>query len=79
MAGFVNHIVLGVIPSMSCYDNLTDRQLRTFLDQKAWECREVVTLDTLDDIVLRGLRTDMTDTNAATRIEKLFVQYTTIL
>lgn len=70
--------ILGFIPDLSCNDDLADRQLQTFLDQKTQECKEAVTFDTLDDIVACDLYTDMTNANATSRIEILFVQYITV-
>lgn len=57
------------------YDNLTEKRLQKYADDKLIESREVVTLDVLDDLVTKILRINMADSNAQSRIENLFVSY----
>lgn len=52
----------------SFYNDITDNQVRTFLDNRFIESKEVVTLGKLDDIFSRDLRTNMKNTNARARM-----------
>lgn len=72
-------IVLEFITDASNYEDLTDEQVRAFLAARATESKEVVTLDMLDDIVKRELRTNMKNNNATARMQDLFSSYITIL
>lgn len=72
-------ITLGFVENATSYEKLTDEQLRTFLEGRVQESKDVVTLDTLDKIVKNRLHTDMRNTNAKTRIQDLFASYNTIL
>ena len=64
---------------VSSYDTLTDEVLRVYLDGKAAASKEVVTISTLDDVIERKLRMDMSDPGAKSRMESLFTSYYTIL
>lgn len=72
-------IDLGFIDDVSSYETLTDDQLWTYLDKKSEESKETVTLDTLDDIVSKKLRIKISDSDAESRIENLFVSYHSLL
>lgn len=72
-------IALGFITDAPDYKSLTDEQVRNFLSKRAEESKEVVTLEKLDGIVSRELRTNMRNTNAAARMQDLFTNYHTIL
>lgn len=72
-------IALGFITGAKDYDSLTDEQVRHFLTKRAEESKEAVTLDKLDEIVGRELRTNMRNTNALARMQDLFSSYHTIL
>lgn len=72
-------LTLGFIADTSSYEDLTDELLRSYLEKKAEESKEVVTIDTLDKLVEDKLRIDMTDSDARSRIENLFVSYLTLL
>lgn len=43
--------MLGFIPGVTSYDELADEQVQTFLDGRAREAKDVVTLDMLEKIV----------------------------
>lgn len=72
-------IALGFITGANDYKSLSDELVRTFLEQRAEESKEVVTLEKLDEIVSRELRTNMRNTNASARMQDLFASYHTIL
>lgn len=72
-------IALNFIDKVSTYYDLSDSQLRSFLEKKAKESKEVVTLNMLDNIVKRELHTNMQDPNAKSRTENLFISYYSML
>lgn len=72
-------IALGFIESISTVEELTDALLRDYLNGEAQESKEVMNLHSLDDIVKKELRTDMSDSNAKSRMRNLFVSYRAIL
>jgi transposase InsO family protein len=72
-------IALGFIKDVQSYESLTDEILRQFLETKSQESKESVTIDILDKIVDRSLKMDMTDRNAESRMQNLFVSYHGIL
>ena len=72
-------IALGFIPGVDSYETLTDTEVRNFLNSRAVESKEVVTLDKLDKIVDGELRTNMRNNNATARMKDLFASYYTIL
>ena len=72
-------IALGFIPGVLSYRQLDDTTLRAFLDKKAEECKESVTLSSLDNFVSKNLKMDMQDSSAVSRMQSLFVSYHTLL
>ena len=54
-------IILGRIENVSSCDNLHELTLRKYLDKRAEESKEVVTLPMLDEIVNNNLKMDMSD------------------
>ena len=58
---------------------LTDEIIRVCLDGKAAAGKEVVTISTLDDVIERKLRMDMSDLGAKSLMESLFTSHYTIL
>ena len=76
---FESAIALGFIEGATGYDTLTDARLRSYLEEKSKESRDAVTLETLDGIVSRELRTEMSDKNAKSRMQSLFVSYHAML
>lgn len=72
-------IALDFIPRVKSFESLSDNTLMSYLDGKAKESKVVVTLETLDKLVSKNLRTNMADTNAKSRIENLFVAYHSVL
>ena len=71
-------IDLGLIEDVE-NDDLTDIHLRKYLEGKAEESRETVSLEVLDEIVNRELRMNIRDKNARSRMESLFVTYHALL
>ena len=72
-------IELGFIPDVSYYDDVTDEQLRTYLDQESVDSKAALTMTSLDEIVARELRMNMDNRNARSRMQQLFVQYHALL
>ncbi len=61
------------------YEELSDSDVRAFLDKKAEASKKTVTLSTLDAVVSKNLRMNMADRSAKSRMESLFVSYTSLL
>ena len=72
-------VALGFIEPIDTVEQLTDERFRAYLDSKAEDSKEVVSLSKLDELVSQELRTDMRDANATSRIQNLFVNYMTLL
>ena len=72
-------IELNFIPDVESYDELSDDDLRAYLEQRSVESKEVVNMESLDAIVSRDLRMNMTTRNARARMESLFIAYHGIL
>lgn len=72
-------LALGFIEGHSNYDKLPESKLRAYLEKKAEESKEAVNLDTLDSIVRTELKMDMSDSNATSRMESLFMAYHKLL
>ena len=72
-------VALGFIEPIDTVEQLTDERFRAYLDSKAEESKEVVSLSKLDELVSQELRTDMRDANATSRIQNLFINYMTLL
>lgn len=72
-------IDLGFIEKVTEYDNLTDDQLRTYLDSNVESSKDVITIDMLDKNLEDNMRMDMNDKDATSRIEKLFISYKSLL
>lgn len=72
-------IDLGFIDDVDSYDNLNDDVLRAYLYKKGEECKESVNLSTFDSIISKELKMDMSDKNATSRVQNLFVLYHTLL
>ena len=72
-------LLLDLIPGATDYKSLTDDVLRKYLEDKARESKETVSLATLDKIVERKLHMNMSDSSAKSRMQSLFVSYTTLL
>lgn len=72
-------IELDYIKGVKSYDELTDANLCEYLESKAEPSKSVVTTDMLDKIFEDSLRMDMTDNDARSRIEDLFVTYKSLL
>lgn len=72
-------IALGLIPSVSSYEELTGNTLREYLDNEAAESRNTVTLTSLESIIKRELRMDMKNPDGSARMRNLFIDYHTLL
>lgn len=72
-------IALSFIGGVTDYKDLEDNTLREYLEKESEESKEVINLDTLDEIVKKELKTDMSDSNAKSLIRNLFVSYHSIL
>lgn len=65
-------IALGIFAAAG-YDSFFDADLRTYLEAQAQESRKSINLETLDHIVDTELRMEISDRNAKSRVENLFV------
>lgn len=72
-------IVLQFIMDVTSYGILADGQLRKYFESKAKSSNDVESIDMLDKIVEQSLSTDMTDKDAKSRIETLFMSYKSLL
>lgn len=72
-------IDLGFIDGADSYDTITSDLVRSFLESRAKESKEIITLKKLDKIVAEELRMNMWNTDATARMQDLFSQYHTIL
>lgn len=72
-------IELEFIPDVTSYDELQDSHIGSYLDGKAEESKEVMTISVLDKLVENELRIDMSDKDARSRIETLFMSYNSLL
>ena len=68
-------LALGFISGFTDYDKLTDDALMIYLEEKAQDSRDSVTLETLDGLVRVGFRMYMSDKDAKSRTEALFMSY----
>lgn len=76
---FTSCIALGLMKDVTSFAALTNKQLRAYLDDKAKESKEAVTMEGLDAIVSKELVMDMANSNAKSRMEGLFIRYHSIL
>ena len=72
-------IRLGLIKAVKSYSDLSDVQLRTYLEEKREENVTTLSVAKIDEIVSNELRMDMKDTSATSRMERLFISYDMIL
>lgn len=61
-------IALGFVDSISTVEQLTNEALQDYVDGEAEESKEVITLNSLDEIVKKELHTDIPDSNANSRM-----------
>jgi len=64
-------IALGFLKDVDDYESLSDETLRSYLDDKAKQCEEAATLDSLEKVVGAELQMYMTDPDARSRMECL--------
>lgn len=73
-------IALDFIFDSKSYKDLTDQQVRDFLETRLFELREAVNLERFDEIVHRELqKKNMKNTSGTARMQALFVDYHTLL
>lgn len=72
-------LICGYIDGCASYADLTDSQLRSFLEERSAESQDSMTIEQLDKIVSQKLRTNMRNNNAKSRMQDLFSSYVTIL
>lgn len=60
-------MTLGFIAEATSYEELTEKQVSNFLNQRAEKSKEVIRLEKLDKIVSREIRTNMFNTSAVAR------------
>lgn len=65
--------------AVTSVEALTSRTLRSFLNSKVKENKDTVDLSSLDSIIKSQLKMDMSDRNAQSRVENLFISYRTLL
>lgn len=70
---------LHILSGVTFIDELSGSNLRKFLKQEAMESRKVVILESLDDIVSKGLQTIIADSKAKSSIKNLFFLYQRLL
>ena len=63
------------IPGVTEESKLSEEALRTFLDDRADESRQTMSLSALDELVADKLRMNMKDRSAKSRMECLFIDY----
>ena len=72
-------VELGFIPNATSMEELTEETLRKFLENKAVESKETITLSSLDALVKRQLRMNTKDPSAESRMQSLFISYRSLL
>lgn len=72
------NIGLGFVEARS-YEDLTDEQVRTFLEDGCGQSKEWFSINQLDKIVATELRTNMRNINATARMEDVFTSYYALL
>ena len=72
-------IDLGFVDGVDTIEELTDPLLRAYLEKKAETSKETVTLSALDKMVEKHLSMNMSDPSATSRMQGLFISYTTLL
>lgn len=70
---------LGLFDFVNYYANLSDSELRTYLDNKAEKSKEFITLDVRDNLAKKELRMNISDSNAPSRVKNLFASYRSLL
>lgn len=61
------------------YDALDDETLRIYLGSKSMEKSACVSMESLDALIKKELKTDMSDGHATSRMENLFISYNGLL
>ena len=72
-------INLGFIGDVTSYDDVTDDQVRDYLEEQCESSQEVVSLEAIEDLVNAELKMDMKDKSAISRMQRLFISYHMIL
>lgn len=76
---FTSCIDLGFITGVTSFEDMTDTQLRKYLDDKAEESKDALTLDGLEELVRKKLKMNMDNRNAKSRMQGLFASYHSLL
>ena len=76
---FTSCIALGFIDNGTSFEDMTDKQLRAYLDKEAEDSKEAVTLEGLDELVARKLRMNMENKNGKSRMQGMFANYHSLL
>lgn len=53
---FTSYIELGFIDEVTSFDDMTNEQLRKYLDKEAEDSKDAVTLESLDELIEKSLR-----------------------
>lgn len=61
------------------YDDLEDSTLRVYLDSKSTERSDNMSVESLDALIKKELKADMSDKSAPSRMENLFIAYNSLL
>lgn len=76
---FSSCIALGFMKHVMSFDSLTYAQLQPYLDKKAAEWKDPATLVGLNELVSKELVMDMSNRNAKSRMQNLFIDYHSLL
>lgn len=72
-------IALGFLPKVDHYYTLSDKDVLIFFNDRAKECKGIVTLEKLDEIISRYLRINIRNSNATACMQNLLASYHTII
>lgn len=70
---------LCLIGNVTAVGDLTEESLRAYLENKARECKERITIEALNSIVEDEIFMEMSDRLAKSRMESLYVSYISLL
>lgn len=68
-------IALGFITDVASYKELRDHVLRTYFEGNFKDRKEAIIIEAFDKLIENNLRMDLSDTDARSRTEMLFVSY----
>ena len=70
---------MGFIENVQSLESLDEVILRKYLDTQAVESKTTITVEDLDDVVDKELSMNMSNRNARSRMQSLFVDYHSLL